>query len=170
LKDGDANIASAVLKLHVYLNPPNAAGSKKSGPMFVCHHGAGSSGASFANLARQIRKLMPNAGILAYDARGHGATTVSRVKNFNGESDDITSTKEKEANSDLSLETLSGDLTVAILGTAKLLEWEEIPEIVLVGHSLGGAVVVDEAMKYVLKNKLLGYCVLDVVEGMPLIF
>lgn len=43
--------------------------------------------------------------------------------------------------------------------------WEELPGMVLVGHSLGGAVVVDAAKQGKLGDKVLGYAVLDVVEG-----
>lgn len=43
--------------------------------------------------------------------------------------------------------------------------WKELPPIVLVGHSLGGAVVTDLAQCFALGNSLLGYTVLDVVEG-----
>lgn len=43
--------------------------------------------------------------------------------------------------------------------------WEALPDLVLVGHSLGGAVVVDAAKKGELGTKVLAYAVLDVVEG-----
>lgn len=43
--------------------------------------------------------------------------------------------------------------------------WEELPLLVLIGHSLGGAVVTDVAKSGELGNAVLGYAVLDVVEG-----
>ncbi|KAK3335585.1 Alpha/Beta hydrolase protein [Cercophora scortea] len=133
---------------HAYLTSPVSAG-----PLFVMHHGAGSSGLSFAVLSAEIRKRLPTAGILAPDARGHGSTT--------------TTTSDKSP--DLSLPTLSADLLSIILLTQKEMGWPTLPPIILVGHSLGGAVVVDLACSNTLpqpqSQSLLGYAVLDVVEG-----
>jgi protein phosphatase methylesterase 1 len=111
------------------------------------HHGGGSSGLSFAVLSSEIRKRLPSAGILALDARGHGSTTSS------------------SATLDLSLDTLSKDLHSAILATKSEMSWPDLPPIILVGHSLGGAVVTDLARKALLGVSLLGYAVLDIVEG-----
>ncbi|KAF8544301.1 Alpha/Beta hydrolase protein [Trichophaea hybrida] len=126
---------------HAYLTPP-----LPKGPLFIMHHGAGSAGLSFALLATSIRKLLPSAGVLSLDTRGHGETVTS---------DD----------SDLSLSTLSSDLIEVIQLTAQNCGWSPLPDIVLVGHSLGGAVVVDVAHSGKLGNAILGYAVLDVVEG-----
>lgn len=115
------------------------------------HHGAGSSGLTFAVCAEEIRKIFPNAGILSPDCREHGGTTVKR----NGD----------EIEPDLRLDTLSRDLTFVINETKSKMGWERLPDIVLVGHSLGGAVVTDVARKGELGVKLLAYAVLDVVEG-----
>ena len=41
----------------------------------------------------------------------------------------------------------------------------ELPGLILVGHSLGGAVITDVAKSGKLGNDVLGYAVLDVVEG-----
>jgi protein phosphatase methylesterase 1 len=130
---------------HAYLISPVG-----KGPLFVMHHGAGSSGLSFAVLASEIRKRLPNAGILALDARGHGSTTTSFTK---------------PGPVDLSLPTLSTDLYAAIQATKTQMAWPEFPPIILVGHSLGGAVVTDLASRGSLGSSLLGYAVLDVVEG-----
>ncbi|KAK4196383.1 Alpha/Beta hydrolase protein [Triangularia verruculosa] len=154
---------------HVYLTspaPPASSGTTSSpapgtttkpstgGPLFVTHHGAGSSALSFAVLGAEIRKRLPSAGILSLDARGHGLTTLSTP------SEPI----------DLSLPTLSQDLCNAILLTAKAMSWPEIPPLILVGHSLGGAVVTELAYQPLLppSASLLGYAVLDVVEGSAL--
>ncbi|KAK0670427.1 Alpha/Beta hydrolase protein [Cercophora samala] len=152
---------------HVYLTspaPPTTTsplnpGSKPSstgGPLFVTHHGAGSSALSFAVLGSEIRKRLPSAGILSLDARGHGLTT-------------LTAPNPNEP-TDLSLPTLSQDLCNAILLTAKAMSWPEIPPLILVGHSLGGAVVTELAYQPLLPPSisLLGYAVLDVVEGSAL--
>ncbi|KAF3762296.1 hypothetical protein M406DRAFT_92664 [Cryphonectria parasitica EP155] len=126
---------------HAYLTSP-----VDKGPLFVMHHGGGSSGLSFAVVGAEIRKKLPNAGILSLDARGHGSTVAS-------------------APLDYSLETLRTDLLSVIQQTQLQMGWKELPAIVLVGHSLGGAVVTDLAKSYALGNSLLGYTVLDVVEG-----
>ncbi|KAL4907491.1 hypothetical protein BDW74DRAFT_125024 [Aspergillus multicolor] len=138
---------------HVYVTPPT-----KGGPLFVMHHGAGSSGLSFAACAVEIRKILPNAGILSADARDHGSTSVTRAS----EDGDADSAK---AQLDLSLDTLNQDLLFVIRETQVKMGWETLPDIVLVGHSLGGAVITDVAKKGELGAKLLAYAVLDVVEG-----
>lgn len=43
--------------------------------------------------------------------------------------------------------------------------WKELPSLVLVGHSLGGAVVTEVAKRGRFGGKVLGFAVLDVVEG-----
>lgn len=126
---------------HVYLTSPSPGGGS---PLFITHHGAGSCGLSFAVLASELRKRLPGAGILSPDARGHGLT---------------------QGAMDLSLDTLSSDLCAVVLEVQKAMGWKELPPVVLVGHSLGGAVVTDLAFKGGLGGKVLGYAVLDVVEG-----
>ncbi|KAK0746034.1 Alpha/Beta hydrolase protein [Schizothecium vesticola] len=126
---------------HVYLTSPAPAS-----PLFITHHGGGSCGLSFAVLASEIRKRLPGAGILSPDARGHGLTPGG-------------------ADLDLSLDTLSADLHAVVLAVQEAMGWKELPPVVLVGHSLGGAVVTDLAFKGGLGAKVLGYAVLDVVEG-----
>ncbi|EPS40960.1 hypothetical protein H072_5160 [Dactylellina haptotyla CBS 200.50] len=121
---------------------PNSA----SGPLFVTHHGAGSSGLSFAVLASEIRKILPEAGILSFDARGHGGTSTANDQDF-------------------TLSTLSDDFYEAVQAAKEQLRWDTLPHIVIVGHSLGGAVVTDVAKRGLLGDKLLAYAVLDVVEG-----
>ncbi|ERF68540.1 Protein phosphatase methylesterase 1 [Endocarpon pusillum Z07020] len=136
---------------HAYFSPPSS-----SGPLFVAHHGAGSSGLSFACFAAEIRKAIPAAGVLSLDARGHGRTQVEMPK---PEDDDQTESI------DLSLGTLSSDLADVVQATQTRMSWSALPDIVLIGHSLGGAVVVDLAHKGLLGSAVLGYAVLDVVEG-----
>jgi protein phosphatase methylesterase 1 len=129
--------------IHAYLTSP-----VDNGPLFVMHHGAGSSGLSFAIVSSEIRKRLPTAGILSPDARGHGET-----KNPDGDK------------LDLSLATLASDLLSAIMKTKVEMKWKELPPIILVGHSLGGAVVTELAKLGTLGTSVLGYAVLDVVEG-----
>jgi protein phosphatase methylesterase 1 len=140
---------STTITHHVYLTSPTG-----SAPLFVTHHGAGSSGLSFAALTAQIRKLLPGAGILSLDARSHGSTTITSSQG-NASDGDL----------DLSLETLSADLVTVIGETKAAMSWPTTPPLILIGHSLGGAVVTDVAMSGKLGDRVLGYAVLDVVEG-----
>lgn len=126
------------------------------------HHGAGSSGLSFATCATDIRKIIPDAGVLSADARDHGSTSVTRASE-DGDADPA------KAQLDLSLETLHHDLVFVIRETQRKMGWDTLPDIILVGHSLGGAVITDVARKGELGAKLLAYAVLDVVEGESLI-
>lgn len=128
---------------HAYLTSP-----VDKGALFVMHHGAGSSGLSFAVVASEIKKRLPSAGILAIDCRGHGSTVVPEGTGL-----------------DLKLHTLSTDLFSIIQLTKRQMSWHQLPPTILVGHSLGGAVVTDLAKTGNLGNSLLGYVVLDVVEG-----
>ena len=119
----------------------------------MTHHGAGSSGLSFALFASEIRKALPHAGVLSLDARGHGETAIKRKS---APSDDVL---------DLGLSVLSQDLADVVFLIQKTMAWSELPAIVFVGHSLGGAVIIDVAMGGKLGKAVLGYAVLDVVEG-----
>ena len=134
---------------HAYIIPPAA-----KGPLLVTHHGAGSSGLSFALFASEVRKALPNAGVLSLDARGHGETVIEQL-----DSQSI------NTHLDLSLGTLSQDLLDVIHMTQTQMGWPGLPGLVLIGHSLGGAVVTNVAASGKLGNAVLGYAVLDVVEG-----
>lgn len=134
---------------HAYITPPTG-----KGPLFVTHHGAGSSGLSFALFTSAIRKALPNAGVLSLDARGHGETVIKR-----------SGASCADGVLNLSLGTLSRDLFDVIRLMQEKLGWAELPGLVLIGHSLGGAVVTDLAMSGKLGDAVLGYAVLDVVEG-----
>lgn len=137
---------SSHAKFHVYLTPPSSA----KAPLLVLHHGAGSSALSFALFAKEIKKLMSDVGVLAVEARDHGSVVWGADGNVDN---------------NLSIDILSQDLMDMLHLTQARMGWKELPTIVLIGHSLGGAVVTDAANKGLLGNKLLGYGVLDVVEG-----
>ncbi|KAK4220179.1 Alpha/Beta hydrolase protein [Rhypophila decipiens] len=151
---------SPTTRHHAYLTSPVAgsggpnSGSKgRPGPLFVTHHGAGSSGLSFAVVGAEIRRRISGAGILSLDARGHGGTTTTEEQD------------KTEPAIDLSLSTLAQDLFNVMIETKKVMSWAELPPIILVGHSLGGAVVTELAKTNLVGTSLLGYAVLDVVEG-----
>lgn len=125
--------------------PPNP------GTLFVFHHGAGFSALSYALTAAEIIKATGGeVGVLAFDCRGHGRTRLQGVK-----TDPV----------DMSIDTLSSDL-VALLSTM-FPRPEDMPSLVLVGHSMGGSVVVSAAHGLSAKgfNRISGVAVLDVVEG-----
>jgi protein phosphatase methylesterase 1 len=133
-------------KFHVYLTPsatPNA-------PLVVLHHGAGSSAMSFALMAKELRRCMPAVGILAVEARDHGSVVWG---------------PDGAVDRNLAIDVLSHDLVNMILLTQAKAGWSSLPSLVLLGHSLGGAVVTETANRGLLGNKVLGYAVLDVVEG-----
>ena len=134
---------------HAYITLPK---SPSKDPLFVCHHGAGSSGISFAVLASELKARLPSAGIMSLDARGHGLTVSG----------------DESTSPDYSLERLSNDLIQLIQLAQSRLGWQETPNMVFVGHSLGGAVVTDVAKRGTFGNKLLGFAVIDVVEGSAL--
>jgi len=113
------------------------------GPIFALHHGAGLSALSFALLSKElVQRLECNCSVIAYDCRGHGET---------------------RGKVDYSLTTLSDDF----LSVVKALYPNSARDIFLVGHSMGGAVVVDAAMKHGLPS-LAAVVVVDVVEGTAL--
>lgn len=133
-------------KFHVYLTPPVTPKAN----LLVLHHGAGSSALSFALFAREVRKLMPEVGVLAVEAREHGSVVWDA---------------EGHVDNNLSVDVLGQDLIDMVHLTKTKMGWGDLPTVVLIGHSLGGAVVTHVANKGSLGNKLLGYAVLDVVEG-----
>lgn len=137
---------------HVYLTSPVFTPGK-NGPLFVCHHGAGSSGLSFALLAKSLKALVPDAGILSVDARGHGSTTTMETSN-----------SEESRPLDMSLEKLTEDLIHVIQGTKDAMHWPTMSPLILIGHSLGGSVVTDVAKRGTFGSCLLAYAVLDIVE------
>jgi protein phosphatase methylesterase 1 len=97
--------------------------------------------------------MAPSAGIVSFDARGHGETVLQK----SSKTDRVL---------DLSLETLADDFITMLELTQAKMAWEKLPGLILVGHSLGGAVVTHVAKVGRLGNSVLAYAVLDVVEGM----
>ncbi|KAJ2402115.1 Protein phosphatase methylesterase 1 [Coemansia sp. RSA 2559] len=113
-----------------------------SGPIFVFHHGAGHSGLTFGLVAKHIHARDPTySTLVAPDCRGHGATTGDNQE-------------------DLSLQRQVDDL-VGLLGAMFPLSQRSV---VLVGHSMGGAVVAHAARSRRLRH-VLGLVLIDIVEG-----
>ncbi|KAF2088257.1 protein phosphatase methylesteras-like protein 1 [Saccharata proteae CBS 121410] len=133
-------------KYHVYLTPP----ATPKTPVIVLHHGAGSSAMTFALFAQEVRRLMPEVGLLAVEAREHGS---------------VVYTASGAVDNDMSIKKLRQDFLNMIHLTKGRMGWTSLPQMVLVGHSLGGAVVTDLAKSGELASHTIGYAVLDVVEG-----
>ena len=155
--------------------------------VFVCVHGAGYSGLSFACFAKDaVEKGGGKVGALAFDARGHGALTLAlfladQYVNLNELSTGKTTVaKDEDGNLDMSLEALSDD-HVRLLKEMFPVK-TEAPSVVLIGHSMvslsiildsqpdlievqGGAVAVDACPKLADVVDVVGLSVLDVVEG-----
>ncbi|KAF8555332.1 protein phosphatase methylesterase [Imleria badia] len=117
--------------------------------VMIMHHGAGYSAMSFACLAKELdESIGKNVGVLAFDARRHGKTVP-----MEGQSDE-----------NLSMEVLVDDLVALVQAMFK--DVETAPALMLVGHSMGGSVVVRACPKLQeLKYVVSGVAVLDVVEG-----
>ena len=137
-------------RYHVYITPPS---DLKKGPLFICHHGAGVSGLSFAIFTRDLRRKLPHAGILSLEARAHGSV--------------VTDARTGQGIVEFSLSTLAADALAMIALTQEKMGWSSLPPTVLVGHSLGGAVTTRLASSPspALLSALVGNCVIDVVEG-----
>jgi len=115
-------------------------GKDVSGNIFVFLHGGGHSAMSWALTTALLRD---QCRVLAFDSRGHGSTVT--------ENDD-----------DLSADTQSNDVVDL------LLTMHPDAGIILVGHSMGGAIAARAAASGKIK-KLIGLVVIDVVEGTALL-
>ncbi|PVZ98284.1 hypothetical protein BB558_005716 [Smittium angustum] len=124
------------ISFKVYLS-----GVENNGTIYYFHHGAGLSALSFGVLAKYIYEKDKTSTILCFDGRGHGLTESSDDEN-------------------LSLERLVLDAKNLFL---KLFENTK-RQIIFVGHSMGGAVVVNLSLELQQTYKSIGVAVIDVVE------
>ncbi|XP_012501026.1 PREDICTED: protein phosphatase methylesterase 1 [Propithecus coquereli] len=114
--------------------------SGSEGPVLLLLHGGGHSALSWAVFTAAIISRV-QCRIVALDLRSHGET---KVKN----------------SEDLSAETMAkdvGNVVEAMYGDLP-------PPIMLIGHSMGGAIAVHTASSNLVPS-LLGLCMIDVVEG-----
>lgn len=130
--------------------------STGQGVVFVCVHGAGYSGLSWALLGKSVvDKSQGKVGVLAYDARGHGELCEDETTVFDGRVEltvrvsvwgwnDLGKTRitssstrehgEHDEQPEMSLESLSSDL-VSLLKTM-FPDRATAPAFLLVGHSM----------------------------------
>ncbi|XP_078122444.1 protein phosphatase methylesterase 1 [Sander vitreus] len=114
--------------------------SGANGPVLLLLHGGGHSALSWAVFTAVICSRI-HCRVVAMDLRAHGDT---KVKNPD----------------DLSADTMAKDIGKVVEG----LYGENPPPIMIIGHSMGGAVAVHTAAANHIPS-LLGLCVIDVVEG-----
>jgi protein phosphatase methylesterase 1 len=136
---------------HVYVTPPRT----PSDALLVLHHGCGATALSFALLAEHLSRpgmLPTGTGLLAFDMRGHGLSTVGGGGGGPAR--------------DWGASALAHDAACVVRLAAARLAWPGgVPRLVLVGHSLGGAVAANVAAASLLAPRVIGLCVIDVVEG-----
>ncbi|KAJ1764419.1 Protein phosphatase methylesterase 1, partial [Coemansia sp. RSA 1824] len=119
-----------------------ASGTDNSGPIFVLHHGAGHSGLTFGLTSKHIYNSDPQSyTVVAPDFRGHGATTGNNQN-------------------DLSLDRMVDDL----VGLFDALFPNNRREVVVVGHSMGGAIAAHAVSSKRIQN-VRGLVLIDIVEG-----
>ncbi|KAG8959067.1 Protein with carboxyl methyl esterase activity [Tulasnella sp. 419] len=174
-------VASSNLNFRVYYTPPvlSSDGDDPHGTILVCHHGAGFSALTFACFAKQVGlQSQGRLGVLALDARSHGKTIPLNEEDSvssgstSGTQIPIDSTPATQGSTsatqvDLSIETLTDDLVNLL--TTVYPDPSLAPAFVLVGHSMGGTVVVRTCPKLQEKKyRISGVTVLDVVEGSAL--
>ncbi|XP_061559145.1 protein phosphatase methylesterase 1 [Phycodurus eques] len=110
------------------------------GPVLLLLHGGGHSALSWAVFTAVIYSRI-NCRVVAVDLRAHGD---SKVKN----------------SEDLSADTMAKDIGKVV----EALYGDNPPPIMVIGHSMGGAIAVHTAAANHIPS-LLGLCVIDVVEG-----
>lgn len=113
-----------------------------SGPVVLCLHGGGHSSLSWAVFTAELLQRA-QVQVIVFDQRGHGDTTTDN-------------------DNDLSADTLTRD--VGELWAALYPVVEDRPPVVLLGHSMGGAVAIRVAAGQIIPN-IRGVAVIDVVEG-----
>ena len=136
-----------------------------SAPVLILLHGGGFSALTWSHFSSHLSRSV-ECRIFALDLRGHGDTKINSPLN----EDDM-----EKGECDLSVETLANDISHVVhklLGDAS-------PPVILVGHSMGGALAVHTALlssqneeaenadssDLVGIRNLVGVCVIDVVEG-----
>jgi len=137
----------------------SAGNAKNAKAIVLLMHGGGHSALSWGRVASILSAKDSNGDgeetgdsnvlVVAYDARGHGETRCVREDDLSGEQQLVDSVNVMRA----LLETLEVDLQVKVL---------------VVGHSMGGAMAIKLAASRMLEERIAGVAVIDVVEGTAL--
>ncbi|KAL3241577.1 phosphoprotein phosphatase methylesterase 1 [Nakaseomyces bracarensis] len=146
-------IQSRNLKFNTYYSFPKETGTM-SIPIFVFHHGAGSSGLTFANLAKHLREqLNDKCGLFSFDARNHGETVFMN--------DDVKKSYSRDEFADDFCKLLDSFISDKL----SYLRQEKL-SIILVGHSLGGSISTFsfEKLNTKWKRQVIGVAMFDIVE------
>lgn len=115
-------------------------------PTLVLLHGGGYSALTWAEFTRHIDPYCESR-ILAIDLRSHGDTHASEPNRMD-------------------IDTLVSDVVAVTHSTHRICGFSETPKIVLIGHSMGGAIAIKCAAKCTeVLPSLVGFVVIDVVEG-----
>ena len=139
----DVHVPEANATFRVYLSGIDDSdyGNK---PLLILLHGGGYSGLSWSLFVKHLHEMC-HCKIIAIDLRGHGST-------------------QTQNDEDLSVKTLARD--VGLIYRALLSGVEEEPPVIIMGHSMGGAIGVHTAVDcHELIPNLAGLVVIDVVEG-----
>ena len=139
-----------------YYSLPNNYQNEKSIPIFIFHHGAGSSGLTFANLCKELyERLDSKCGCFTFDARGHGETVPCDT------SSSIINSYDRNAFIDdfVSFINFIFDNFLTHISLEKV-------SIILIGHSLGGSICTFalDKLRDDVKRHTLGVAMLDIVE------
>lgn len=115
-------------------------------PTLVMLHGGGYSALTWAEFSRNLRDHCLFR-LLAIDLRSHGDTkTADHIR--------------------MDIDTLISDTYMVIHETHRICGFPETPKIVLIGHSMGGAIAIKCAYRCAESlPSLIGFVVIDVVEG-----
>lgn len=131
-------------QFRIYLHEDESA-RKNNLPLLLLLHGGGFSSLTWACFVKSISELC-HVRALAIDLRGHGSTKVANENVLN-------------------LENFIHDIDRVLL---KLFSDDNIPEIILMGHSMGGAIAVhysERCQQETIAPRIVGLIVIDVVEG-----
>lgn len=127
--------------IQTYYLPP----SLDSLPTLVCHHGAGSSALTFFAFVSELKRIYPNSypGVFLFDMFGHGIST-------------------DRPDFDYRLDTITSDFSFIL---NDFVERRKPNQLLFLGHSLGGAILINYLIKYsILGSQVSGLVLLDVVE------
>lgn len=132
------------ISFQTYFSPPQG----KNAPIFILHHGAGSSSMTFCKLSEALTRSNTAGdkvpGVFTFDARGHGNT-------------------ESDKNIDYLLSVLTKDCQFIV--NTFLEKHISDSSLFLVGHSLGGAVFTNCLVEQKVNSKnIRGLVMLDIVE------